>query len=92
MFTEKGPCSHQTTFGYVCAKPVGHSGKHQCDHDGLRWTWDHPGCAEGNNVPRYDSLKLTLGWLTFAGVAIAIGEVCEHLGTICRFLALFVGK
>ena len=92
MFKEKGICAHKNNFGHHCGLPAQHTGDHQCDHEGLRWKWKDEKSATGDTVPTFDGIKLTLAWLTFAGVSITIGEVCEHLGTICRFIAFCMGK
>ena len=42
MFGKRGICAHQYghTAGLTCSLPRGHAGKHSCDDEGKRWTWD----------------------------------------------------
>lgn len=70
--TRRGFCGHRHSeeTGMTCSLPLGHAGKHSCDDEGKRWTWDgRMPFLYDNPIPKwYDNKPLKV--VTFVTCAL----------------------
>ena len=75
MFGKRGICANKDIFSLVCSRPQGHGGEHQCDQDGLRWTWEGPGFACGSKPKSLITVNRVIFAVLTLGLALDFGFV-----------------